>query len=115
MKLTQKEIKRANDQGFVIIVRPWKSTERMKIFVNPVLSSAPMQGTATHKISLVKIDKLTMTGETVDEYYVADKANVANAVHDLMRWQSKMGNNDPYFAASRERHYCNSKGKQHVS
>jgi len=81
MKITQKEIDRANENGLVVISRPWK------------------EGEYKFKVSLVDVTKQVV----LDSMLVEDKSQISYESADLLRWQDKCGNSTKYTQSSRHR------------
>ena len=81
MKITQKEINRANEDGIVVISRPWN------------------EGEYKFKVSIVDVKKQVV----LDSMLVEDKSQIAYEASDLLRWQDKCGNSTKYTQSSRHR------------
>ncbi len=81
MKITQKEIDRANENGIVVISRPWK------------------EGEYKFKVSLVDVKKQVV----LDSMLVEDKSQISYEAADLLRWQDKCGDSTNYTRSSRDR------------
>lgn len=106
IKLTEKEAKRANSDGIVIITRWWKSKQIVKLFPSGT-------GMPKYRVSAVKVlaekraDGATMAQELEGPMwanYVSEKSGVGAAAADLLRWLHKLGwNVTSYTDASRHR------------
>jgi hypothetical protein len=82
MKITQKEINRADKDGFVVISRPWHD-----------------EGEYKYQVSLVNVN----TQLVVDSMLVEKKMDLSRECADLLRWKDKTGGSTNYTDKARHR------------